>query len=797
VTDDAPFAPLRADERKPAQTAKAGRTPITPVPPDAAPAWFTHRSFGLPVAKWEYRDREARLLGYAVRFEVDGQKQILPRTWCRREDGNESWCWKAFSVPRPLYGLDRLAARPAAPVIVVEGEKSAEAGQQMFPEHVVVTWPSGSQTVHMADWSPLKGRDVTLWRDADDAGSDAMTDVKQALGSIGVARIRIVELPDHLTNGWDLADPIPVGVDTGELLREARSAAAAPSLPPRYAFTKHGLVWREEGEDDHELNIAGSFEVLAETRDGEGMSWGVLLGWKDHDGRVHKHALARAMLAGDGADARRILLDGGLHVAPGRKAREKLNNFLGTVRSSERARATARIGWHGSVFVLPDETIGAQAASETILLQQLGPVKHAFRVRGSLSAWQESVAKLAAGNSRLVLALSTAFAAPLIDLCNAESGGIHLRGPSSTGKSTALIVAGSVWGGGEPGGYIRSWRATANGLEGVALAHCDGLLCLDELSQVPSREAGEVAYMLGNGSGKSRSNREGYARPAASWRTLFLSSGELSLADKIAEDGRGRRGAGGQSVRLIDLPADAGAGLGLFEDLHGFVSPDAFARHLKKASMSAYGVPARAFLHHLTENLESVRRAITEQSIQFTADLVHDSADGQIFRVAQRFALIGTAGELAVGAGVLPWMPGMATEASRRCFKDWLEARGGTEPFEIKEGIEQVRAFVAAHGISRFVPAWENQGLGHIIRDVAGYRKREGEAWDYYVTPSAWKDELCKGFNARTIAKALIDRQLMIAPEAGHHLSGVVRVPEQGPLRVYHLSSRLLKDRDD
>jgi uncharacterized protein (DUF927 family) len=318
-------------------------------------------------------------------------------------------------------------------------------------------------------------------------------------------------------------------------------------------------------------------------------------------------------------------------------------------------------------------------------------------------------------------------------------------------------------------------------------------LCLDELSQVPAREAGEVAYMLGNGSGKSRSSREGYARPAASWRTLFLSSGELSLADKIAEDGRGRRAAGGQSVRLIDLPADAGAGLGLFEDLHGFVSPDAFARHLKKAAMSAYGVPARTFLRYLTGDLERVKRAITEQSIKFAADLVDESADGQIFRVAQRFALIGTAGELAVGAGVLPWTPGMATEASRRCFLDWLEARGGTEPFEIKEGIEQVRAFVAAHGISRFVAAWENQGLGHIMRDVAGYRKREGEAWDYYVTPSAWKDELCKGFNARTIARALIDRQLMMAPETGSHLSGVVRVPEQGSLRLYHLSSRLLE----
>jgi hypothetical protein len=75
------------------------------------------------------------------------------------------------------------------------------------------------------------------------------------------------------------------------------------------------------------------------------MSWGVLLGWDDHDGRVHRHALPRAMLAGDGTDARRILLDG-VSMRRRARARDKLNSFLGMVRLPERARATGRIGWH-------------------------------------------------------------------------------------------------------------------------------------------------------------------------------------------------------------------------------------------------------------------------------------------------------------------------------------------------------------------------------------------------------------------------------------------------------------------
>ena len=142
-------------------------------------------------------------------------------------------------------------------------------------------------------------------------------------------------------------------------------------------------------------------------------------------------------------------------------------------------------------------------------------------------------------------------------------------------------MAGSAWGGGESGGYVRSWRATANGLEGVALGHCDALLCLDELAQIAAREAGEVAYMLANGSGKSRSARDGSARRAARWRLLFLSSGEIGLCDKVAEDGRGKRLSAGQQVRVVDIPADPGAGLGLFEELHSFSSAEVLATHLR------------------------------------------------------------------------------------------------------------------------------------------------------------------------------------------------------------------------
>jgi putative DNA primase/helicase len=102
-------------------------------------------------AVWSYRDADNRLLGHVARFETRGGKQILPRNWCRAEDGSSRWAWKALPSPRPLYGLDRVGAMPTAPVLVVEGEKTADAAQEGFPTYAVVTWPGGSKAAGKAD----------------------------------------------------------------------------------------------------------------------------------------------------------------------------------------------------------------------------------------------------------------------------------------------------------------------------------------------------------------------------------------------------------------------------------------------------------------------------------------------------------------------------------------------------------------------------------------------------------------------------------------------------------------------
>ena len=94
--------------------------------------------------------------------------------------------------------------------------------------------------------------------------------------------------------------------------------------------------------------------------------------------------------------------------------------------------------------------------------------EHEFKVSGSLEEWQERISRYCIGNSRMLFAVSTAFAASVMRLVDAECGIIQLIGLFSTGKSTLLRIAASVNGSRKS---VRNWRSTANGLEGTIALH--------------------------------------------------------------------------------------------------------------------------------------------------------------------------------------------------------------------------------------------------------------------------------------------------------------------------------------
>ncbi|MBN8819350.1 MAG: DUF927 domain-containing protein [Sphingomonas sp.] len=568
------------------------------------------------------------------------------------------------------------------------------------------------------------------------------------------------------------------------------------SLPFGFDQRKEGLYF-QAGDDDPPVRIAGPFMIEAQTRDERGCNWGLLLSWQDADGRQHRWAMPRGLLAGEGTELRAQLLDRGLFVASGRTARGHLLNFLASVTTVDRAWATDRLGWVGGAFALPDRTIGSEYGARVVYQSAEGG-DHPYLCAGALADWQGGVAAPAEGNFRLMLAISGAFVGPLLGLLDEEGGGVHMRGPSSIGKSTALIAAASVWG--KPARYLKQWRATANGLEGVAVAHSETLLCLDELGQLDPREAGSAAYLLANGQGKSRAGRSGTLRAPAAWRAFFLSSGEIGLAALAQRDTRSAaRPGAGQEIRILDIEADAGKGFGLFDHLAGQASAERLARHVKEQAGQHHGHAGPAFVEGMiARGLESVADDLSACLRIFVDEYLPASATGQVARAARRFGLIGCAGELAISLGVLPWRAGTAEQAALVLFREWLLARGGAGLAEDVDAVSQVRAFMEAHGSSRFEiirrgsDSQEHLGDGRSIINRVGFYRIDEESGmrEYYIMKEGWKD-VCAGLDPRRTARLLAEKGYLVRDSKGN--STVPKwLPGLGQQRVYVVAPLLL-----
>lgn len=221
-----------ADNAPPANGRKAAGKPkgewVCPVPADAPDARTSHNRHGRSSAAWCYRDADGNPLHWVCRFDkADGSKEILPQTLWRDAGGRLEWQWRAPPVPRPLYGLERLAKAPAAPVLVVEGEKTADAAAGLFPNFAVLSWSGGSKAVGKANWEPLAGRRVVVLPDADTPGREAAEAVRTAVLAAGADGAAIVQLPAALPQGWDCADPFPAGFAHADLLTLIATALKA------------------------------------------------------------------------------------------------------------------------------------------------------------------------------------------------------------------------------------------------------------------------------------------------------------------------------------------------------------------------------------------------------------------------------------------------------------------------------------------------------------------------------------------------------------------------------------------
>jgi len=166
---------------------------------------------------YEYKNIYSETLGYTVRMEdiKTHKKQVLPVTYCYNEKLDQSrWQLKGFTdaSTKPIYGIEKLAEHPEKPILIVEGEKTANKAQELLPGHNVISWMGGAGSVDKVDWSKLASRSVVIWPDNDKPGIDAANNIANHIdcqngysGLVSIVDTEKLALPEK----WDLADKVP------------------------------------------------------------------------------------------------------------------------------------------------------------------------------------------------------------------------------------------------------------------------------------------------------------------------------------------------------------------------------------------------------------------------------------------------------------------------------------------------------------------------------------------------------------------------------------------------------------
>ena len=530
--------------------------------------------------------------------------------------------------------------------------------------------------------------------------------------------------------------------------------------------------------------VCSPIEVIAKTRDTSSGTWGRLLQWRDDDSVPHTWSMPLSLLQGDAREYRKELASQGLNITTNSKQRNYLDTYIQNYPIHKRALCVDKLGWHEKQYILPDRAIGSDG-KQLIVYQSANAINSTLAQQGTLAQWRDELCKPLAEQSRFVFSISCAFAGQLLELLEYDGGGFHLLGSSSMGKSLSLKLAASVWG--NPDRYVKTWRSTDNALEGTASEHNDSFLPLDEISECDPKIVGKTVYMLANGQGKGRSTTTGHNRIAKTWRIIFLSNGEESLQNFMAQ--AGQKTNAGIEVRVAHIDADAGKGLKTFDSLVLAKTSEAQADKINELSHAYYGSAGIAWLEHITSD----KAATTANAGQLVSDFMSQYSDltAQAHRVAKRFAIVAAAGEMATQVGITGWQVGQATAAVMTCLDSWLDNYGRDGEHEQRQIIDHIKAFIEQHGSSRFQPCHIHtyQDFEPKINNRAGYHNYD--TGEYYFSTSTF-DEVCSPFNKSKVLQVLDEAGLLNVTETDRKTCRVSLPFKKNRTRVYAVKSEIL-----
>jgi putative DNA primase/helicase len=696
--------------------------------------------------------------------------------------------WKS-GVPaglrRPLYNLLELVARPEATVLIVEGEKTAEASKILFPDYVVTTSSGGANAVAKTNWQVLRGRNILISPDNDVTGGHYATKVKEqydnlgsckpvymlspeAIGKYTIEKGEIIERQDRLKQGYDLDDAleegwtselIKIALDEGKILfhkmaekiiikddRKFDNEEEATTSDPYYKLTAEGLYFlivTETKEGNSTISketwhrLCGYIKAISSIRNDDDSDYGNLFEFKNKEGNIKNIIFYQSQLIDD-KSALKMLLERGFNVESVKTFRHKaltcdlINRYINSCEPKEKSIVVKKVGWHRNTYIMPR----IDNPKNTYSIGNEQPINYIYEsafsnqrrlaIKGTIEEWSEHICKLSSDNNILTFCIASSLASVLLTPLGLDGFCFHLVGGSSIGKTTALYVASSVWGIEK----LSSFRATDNAAESLCRNSNDGLIAFDEINETDSDSIEKITYMVGNGFGKARAKKNGEAQDITTFKVLGLSTGEISLKTKLNE--KKKNTTAGQAVRFIEIDADQGKKLGIFDTLHDFKSAKDLANHLKEMAAKYHGSSIDGFMKCLVNNFDEFKDRVKMFRKQWLELNTKDIQDGQVERVAGSFALVASVGEVAVQYGTLAFEPQKIAIACSVLFQNWLKKRGGTDSFEFKEIVTRLKRLIQEQANSRFLNADGTDDNKNI--NIAGYKKLENVNGDNVVT---------------------------------------------------------------
>jgi len=549
-------------------------------------------------------------------------------------------------------------------------------------------------------------------------------------------------------------------------------------IPLGFSLSEDGLFCIDKKSQEL-IRISNYIKVIAFTKSNDEVSR--LIEFRDYKGDVQSTIIKSSMFTKDGEQIRINLLKKGFILTGSLLSKRKLMEYISSSVPQREISLATRTGFVNNVYIRPDCVVGT---AENEILLDTSLKDESYGTSGTLQQWNELVARWCVGNSRLIFAISAAFASHLLNSCDLSNFGFHFVGNSSSGKTTCLNIAASVFGTPK---YVVTWKATDNAMENIAFRRNDSLLILDELSEISPSKAGDVAYMLANGEGKKRLDKNCNARETFSWRLIFLSSGEVDLNSHMAEESKTSKA--GQKVRLLNISAKASKeSFGIFENLMGFQDGAEFSSYLRGNASKYYGTASIAFIEKVLKRSDEIRREFKEEFQRLKAKYLPADAEGQDMRAFEHFMLVGFAGELAIKYGVVCWKSGTSYNAAVACFNSWLEDKEGVGDDENRQILEHVKSFFELHAHSRF---FDLDGVrDQKISNMAGYKSVYKDAVTFFVSPSVFQNEICKSFSRKAVIALLIEKGFLLKNNNGDCYQQ--KWTPYGNKKVYVISGRIL-----